>query len=102
MFAGLTDHPEVWRNGLEDWNVERSEITLEWEARGEARGELNRMRADLLRVLQVRFGESLPEDVTKAIQAQANLTTLDAWFTCALTAGNLDELRPVLGLGAAQ
>jgi hypothetical protein len=79
-------------------NVERSNVVLEWEAREEAKA----LRVDLLRVLRFRFGDPLAEEVTKTIQEQADLATLDAWFTRALVANSLDELRPVLGLGTGQ
>ena len=70
--------------------MERSSYFIEIEARGR--------RAMLLRVLRRRFGESIPQDVSQAVQAQGDHDTLEAWLDRALTAATLDELRPTLGL----
>src|SRR5437016_2814786 len=49
-------------------------------------------------LLRRRFGESIPEDVRQAVEAQDDHDILDAWFDRALTAATLDELRPTLAL----
>src|SRR5262249_36130408 len=71
-FARLAERREVWEKGLEGWNVEKSSYFAEIEARGMAKGEAEGRRALLLRFLQRRFSDPVPEDVQKAVQAQDN------------------------------
>jgi hypothetical protein len=90
VFADLAGRLDVWRTGLEGWNVERSRVADEW--RGEAR------RRDLLRVLEVRFPGGLPADLVASVSAQSDLDMLTRWFDQALTATTLEEVRTALGL----
>lgn len=78
--------------------MQRPDIVLEWEAVGEARGRLLTLRAQLLRILKVRFHQE-PPDVVQVVRTEEDLTRLDEWFDRALTANNLDEVRAALGLG---
>jgi hypothetical protein len=97
VFADLVGCLDVWQKRLEDWNVERSRVTLEWEARA----ELRTRRADLLEALQLRFGQPVPADMVQIVEAEANMATLHLWFQRALTAANLGEVRATLGLNGA-
>ncbi len=98
VFANLAGCVDVWKQGLEGWNVERSIITLEWEARGEARGKLNTLRAKLLRALQLRFGAQLSAELVQAVEGQTDLNTLDRWFDLAVTAAHLEQVRSGFGI----
>lgn len=97
VFAILARRADVWNQGLEGYNVERASIFLEWEARG----ELRKARADLLRALELRFKTAVPPEVARAVQAQADQTTLNHWFDLALTADSLDQVRAAFGLNGA-
>jgi hypothetical protein len=100
VFADLVDRFDVWKKGLEGWNVERSRVTLEWEEHAAAREHLRTVRSKLLRVLQVRFGESLPTDIVHTIEGQEAPDVLDRWFDQALVINSLDEMRSAIGLVA--
>jgi hypothetical protein len=97
VFAELVGCQDVWKKGLEGWNVRRSIVVQEWEAEGEARGKLNTTRANLHRDLQLRFGPDLPADLVQAVEGQADQATLDRWFDLAVTAG-LEQVRSEFGL----
>ena len=46
VFAELAGRIEVWRTGLEGWNVEVSQVVLEWQEQA----ELRLQRANVLRI----------------------------------------------------
>jgi hypothetical protein len=105
VFAELAGREEVWARGLEGWDVERSKVVMEWEARGEARGRaegraetLAVLRAKLLRLLEARFPGALPAEVVTAVSAQADAAVLADWLIQAPTAATLDEVRAAFGL----
>ncbi len=75
--------------------MERSKVIMEWENRG----RLKSLRETLLRVLQVRFTQSPPDDLAQAIQQQDNADTLSHWFDLALTAASLEQMRSLLQNG---
>jgi hypothetical protein len=100
IFASLTDCVPVWRKELEGWNVERSPITLEWEARGEARGSLNALRNTLLRLLHLKFG-SVPESIKQAVDSQTDQATLDRWLDSVIVASSIEELRSQWGISGS-
>jgi hypothetical protein len=95
VFASLAKAPG-WRESLKEWKMERSPVTLEWEARGELRAS----RAKLLRVLEVVLKQVPPAEVVGAVQAQEDLETLDRWFDQALTVSTVEGARTAVGLPA--
>jgi hypothetical protein len=56
------------------------------------------LRANLLRVLQVRLGQDLPAQVVQAVQGQSDVAVLDGWFDRSLTADTLEQVRTILGI----
>jgi hypothetical protein len=98
VFADLAGRLDVWGTGLEGWNVEISQVVEEWRAEGRAEGRAEALRANLLRVLEVRFAAGVPAELVTAVNAQKDPATLDSWFDRALTAGSLDEVRSAFGL----
>src|SRR5262249_14930604 len=74
VFAGLANCADVWKTGLEGWNVKTSQIVEDWKAEGEAKGraeaQLQTSQAKLLRALQMRFGPDLPVEVEQAVAGQ--------------------------------
>jgi hypothetical protein len=57
------------------------------------------MRANILRILTLRFGPELPTDLIQVVQAREDRATLDRWFDLALTVVSLDQARAAFGLG---
>ncbi len=68
IFAELAGRTEAWGKALEGWNVRESQIVLEWQAEAQ--------RADLLRVLQCRFGLALPTDLAARTNAETDFDRL--------------------------
>jgi hypothetical protein len=115
VFAELADRQDVWKAGLEGWDVEESMVVKEWQeqalakglarglaqglAEGQSIGAVTATRAKLVRLMEKRFGPSLPADLVAAVNAQTDLATLDRWFDDAITVG-LAELRTAVGLSA--
>ena len=93
VFADLADCRQRWRQALEGWNMRESQQVLEWqeEARTEARVEMK--RADLLRLLQLRFQTPVPGDLAAAVEVLHDLEELSRWFDVAATAASLDEFH---------
>jgi hypothetical protein len=105
VFAELAGRREVWQSGLEGWNVEVSQVVLEWEAKGEARGEARGkaegaavLRETLITLLRNRFPQGVSEDIFAAVQGQTDLATLGRWTATAGTAAELAEVRAAFGL----
>ncbi|MHB1422680.1 MAG: hypothetical protein ACYC3I_05685 [Gemmataceae bacterium] len=109
VFAELSGRGEIWTKGLEGWNVEVSQVVLEWQAqalaRGLARGReegraemLERLRENLLGLLRFKAQMELPADLVAVVQGQTDPTMLQQWFNRALVASCVEELRSVFGL----
>ena len=85
VFAELAGRRDVWRQALEDWNVQVSQQVLEWQAKarqeGRQEGEIAKARAVLIRSLELRFGSPLPADLAKEIRRCATLTYWTAGST---------------------
>jgi len=93
VFAELSKRKTLWQRVLEGMNVERSQVVLGWEQRGEQRGEQKATRRSLIEVLQARFGKELPSWVIQKIEAEPNVSTLTAWLATAATVDSLDKLN---------
>ncbi len=74
--------------------MERSPITLEWEARR----ELRTARRALLTILRERFNQEVPPEIVHAVEAQDDLAILERWLKQAVHIGSFDEMRTNLGL----
>lgn len=85
VFADLANCRQVWRQALEGWNMRESQQVLEWQA--ETR------RADLLRLLQLRFKMPVPGDLAAAVEVLNDMEELSRWFDAAATAASLDDFR---------
>jgi hypothetical protein len=101
IFAALAHCLDVWKQGLEGWNMEECEIVKEWEEQGRQKGlrqgQLENMRRVFLHVFEQRFPGEVPADVAAAAQAQTNVDTLMRWMDLLLTASSPDQLRAALG-----
>jgi hypothetical protein len=65
----------------------------------EAKGELKRARADLLRLLQSRLGTPAPEPIRLAIEGTNDLGILDRWFESALAATSWADFQATMQQG---
>lgn len=59
-------------------------------------GKTNATRANGVAVLKARFGRRLPPIITRAIQEEEDLATLEDWLTAAVKAESLDGFRQYL------
>jgi hypothetical protein len=82
VFAELADCADVWKRGLEGWNMIQSKQILEWENAG----RLKHAREDLLQALEVRFRSALPRKFVRRVEGSEDLEELRRWFQAALTA----------------
>lgn len=82
--------------------MERSPITLAWEARGAMIGWLKTSRRILLRLLHLKFGDSVPESMKQAVDSQTDLAILDRWFDITVLATSIDELRTPWGISETE
>jgi hypothetical protein len=89
VFAELCRRDQLWRRGLEGMNVERSQVVVEWEQRG----ELRECRRNLLDLLDVKFGESLPAELRQKVETEENLAALTSWVRSAATAASLADFQ---------
>jgi hypothetical protein len=90
VFAELAKRRNVWEKHLEGWNMEQSQVVLEWQNEG--------AKATLLRVMRRRFGEPLPKEIEAAVKSQNNSDELGRWVDAASTANDLASWRVEIGV----
>jgi hypothetical protein len=93
VFAELAGCRDVWRQALEEWNVQRSQQVLEWQREAQQRTEIELTRAHLLEALRARSGAEVPEDLASAVAAMTDFDELSRWFRLALRVDSLDAFR---------
>ncbi|HTU20396.1 MAG TPA: hypothetical protein VMG10_20195 [Gemmataceae bacterium] len=109
VLAELSGRDEIWTKGLEGWNVEVSQVVLEWQAQARAEGReegraeeraemLKLLRERLLRLLQKKAQAELPADLVAVVQGQTDPTVLGNWLDCTIDASSVEELRSAFGL----
>jgi hypothetical protein len=64
-------------------------------------GEIQRLQADLLKVLRSRFGDEAVTELTQAVKAVDDLEPLDRLFDLALSDVSLDDFRSALPTAGA-
>jgi hypothetical protein len=84
---------------LEGWEVRETQLSKTIAARGEARGEVKRARADLLFVLQSRLGGPAPEPIRLAIEGTNDLGVIDRWLAAALAAASWPDFEAAIRQG---
>ncbi len=98
QFAELTKCEAIWRNALEGWHVEESQISKEWEAKAVAKAEARVARDSVLCVVRSRFPGALSPDILAAVDRQQNLKELLRWMEVAATATDVTQVKTaVLG-----
>jgi hypothetical protein len=85
IFAELSHCVAQWQQALEGWNVRESQVVLGWK--------LEARRADLLHIMQVRFGTDVPADLAAAVEGITDSDELTRWLDAAATSESLDEFR---------
>jgi hypothetical protein len=95
IFADLVGRLAEWRQALEGWNMTESQVVLEWLRAGEVAAK----RADVLRLLQLRFAIPVPADITEQVKAASDLNQLSHWFDTAAQAPSLDAFRAAMKNG---
>lgn len=121
VFAELSGRREVWTKGLEGWNVEVSQVVLEWQeqalARGLAQGRdqgiaegmvkglakgraemLHLLRERVLRLLRKKYQTEPTADLVAVVQGQTDPNLLGQWLDLAFDASSLEEVRTGFGL----
>jgi len=87
VFADLADRKEIWKQGLEDWNVKQSTVANEWRAEAHQK--------DILRLLNIRFHVRSPEIVERVTETQ-DIDQLLRWFDLAATANSLADFQAAM------
>lgn len=75
-----------------------STVVAEWIAQGKVEGRIAEKRADLLRLLHLRFSEPVAAEVVPTIEAQTDREILSGWFDAAVTAPSWEEFRATVGI----
>jgi hypothetical protein len=107
VFSEKAGRQDVWKKGLEGWDMERSTFADEWRQEGLEKGReeglekgLAALRASVSRVLGARFpGQALPAEAQAALQRQHDLAELSRWVEVASTAPSVEDFRKAI-LGA--
>lgn len=106
IFAELAGHLVPWRQALEGWDVEESQLVQEWIEQGRLiglelsieQGRVETRRDAILRMLLHFFGKPVPPAVEGALHSQADFAVLTRWFDLALEAASLDEFCAGIGI----
>ena len=97
VFAELADRRAAWEAGLKGYNMKTSAVANEWRAEGRTEGRTEGRaegrQSKVLRLLERRFGDALPDELRGAVIAEADLERLDRWFDAAIDAKSLAEFR---------
>ncbi len=91
VFAEAAGWRRLWEDELKEWNMQESQVILEWIAKGEAKGEVKASKHTLLRLLEKKFPPGPPAEVASLIRSTEDKALLDHWFEVALDAASLDE-----------
>jgi hypothetical protein len=96
VFASLAGCFSEWKRALEGWNMRTSEVIDGWRAEGRAEGLVQARRADVLRLLQLRFKVPIPADLAAEIGALNDPDELTRWLDSAAIAGSLEAFRTTM------
>jgi len=91
-FSELVGRGQEWKRGLEGFDMTESTFVNEWIDKG----ELRRQRSLLLRLLNRRFPQQLPQQVNDLIRTQESMDLLESWFDAATDAQSFEEFMNVL------
>ena len=92
VFAELANRTDVWKKGLEDWNVKQSQIANEWRTEGRAEAK----QEDILEFLEGRFVQD-PLRSSLGLRILRNLNRLSSWIKLAAEANSLADFEAGMG-----
>lgn len=92
VFAEKAGCLDVWNKELEGWQVQRSQVMVEWEAAASKWTT----REHVLRVLRVRLRDEVPADLVQRVEAQESQQILTDWLDHAATVSSFDEMRAAM------
>jgi hypothetical protein len=93
VFAEAAGCPEVWQEGLKEWNVIESKIVKKWQDEAEVKGKVGAA----LHLLSRKFGQ-IPDEVATQIRATTDKERLDTLIEIAGLVGTLEQFRTDSGL----
>jgi hypothetical protein len=100
VFAELTRELVYWQRAEEGWDMKESQYIRGWLNEGKKEGIVEARRADLLKVLQLRLNDPIPDEVFLAVEGTNDPHTLDRWLGAAVQAGTWAEFRASMKNGA--
>jgi hypothetical protein len=98
VFAELSPEQVNWQQALEGWQMQESQVIRGWINRGKEQGNVERGRADVLRLIRKRLADPVPEALRLAVEGTNDLVTLERWFDAAIEAKTLADLRAAMKL----
>ena len=94
VFSQLTKCTDAWKKAMEGFDAMESTIVKEWKAEAARKARCEAMAGFVLHCLRLRFG-AVPEDVTRSVNACADVRRLESLHEAAVTAASLDDFRRV-------
>jgi hypothetical protein len=91
FFAEAAGRKELWKKGLEGFDLRESQVVKEWQAEGAVRGAAGR----LPRFLELKF-TSVPPALRQRIEGTQDLAQLAAWLALAYKEASLDQFTQPL------
>jgi hypothetical protein len=72
--------------------VAESKIISDWLKQGYKEGVLLNQRANLLRIIEVKFKAPVPESIRVVVEETIDMAKLTEWFDLAIDERSLDEI----------
>jgi hypothetical protein len=94
VFAEWVGRIDVWEKALEGWEMEtwKSKTIETWRAQG----RIETQRANLLRVMQLKFRVEIPAELIQLIQGTKDLKTLADWLDHVVLVETLTDFLAVV------
>jgi hypothetical protein len=88
-FAELTPWMAQWKQALKEWEMKEAQLLSQFQTEG----KLMAMRANLLRLLELRCKKPVPADLAAAIEAKTDMDELARWFDAAVACTSYKAFR---------
>lgn len=96
IFAELAGTLREWREALEGFDMEDSQVVLEWTAKAREEAEVVALQRTLLRLAQKRFKGELKDEEKEMISSQESKDVLAAWLDAVVEQATYADFRAVL------
>lgn len=96
LFAELAGRSLVWERILKGWEMTESALVNSWIHQGEVRGDLRRLRSDVVSLLEIRFPGAITPEVRQFVEQQEAVSLLEEWFRVIAAAKRYDDFLRVL------